>query len=87
MIVLTVSKPTNNKVDTSTKNANSLSTKEVANGVIEQPNVPLKVCTNDSVGSTNEHGYFKDDVDIGQLRSAFGKLMEENKVLDVITTI
>ncbi|GKA96868.1 zinc knuckle CX2CX4HX4C containing protein [Tanacetum coccineum] len=62
LIYRPVSKPTNKKVDTSTKNANLPSTKEVANGVVEQPNVPLK------------------------LRSAFGKLMEENKVLDVITT-
>ncbi|GKB16543.1 zinc knuckle CX2CX4HX4C containing protein [Tanacetum coccineum] len=37
----------------------------------------------DSYGPVNEHGYYKDDIDLEQLRSTMDKLMDENKVLDI----
>ncbi|GKB96389.1 hypothetical protein Tco_0982526, partial [Tanacetum coccineum] len=38
---------------------------------------------NNSYGPVNEHGYYKDDIDLGQLRSNIDKLMDENKALDI----
>ncbi|GJR30813.1 zinc knuckle CX2CX4HX4C containing protein [Tanacetum coccineum] len=41
--------------------------KEVVNGADIEPNVSQRVTMNDSLCSTNENGYFKDDIDLGQL--------------------
>ncbi|GJY02968.1 hypothetical protein Tco_0361120 [Tanacetum coccineum] len=50
-----------------------------------KPNVPLEVPMNDSSGSTNEYGYFKDDIDLGKLQSSMKELMDENKILELNT--
>ncbi|GJR39544.1 hypothetical protein Tco_1215228 [Tanacetum coccineum] len=52
-------------------------------GKNKAPNESPKVIMNDSYGPVNEHGYYKDDIDLGQLRSNIDKLMDENKVLDI----
>ncbi|GKF79620.1 hypothetical protein Tco_0235188, partial [Tanacetum coccineum] len=35
-----------------------------------------------SYGPVNEHGYYKDDIDVEKLRSTMDKIMDENKVID-----
>nr|GEY03720.1 zinc knuckle CX2CX4HX4C [Tanacetum cinerariifolium] len=80
-----VSKPSTTKEIASKLNTNAPSFKDDVNGADLQPNAPPKVIMDDSYGSTNEHGYFKDDIDLGQLRSNIEKLMEQDKVLDINT--
>ncbi|GJV51074.1 zinc knuckle CX2CX4HX4C containing protein [Tanacetum coccineum] len=80
-----VSKPITSKDDTSKQNMNVPPIKEVVNEAAIQPNVSKQVNTNDSSCPTNEYGYFKDDIDLGQLRSHVEKRMEEEKVLDIST--
>ncbi|GJS20258.1 hypothetical protein Tco_0448890, partial [Tanacetum coccineum] len=81
-----VSKPITNKENTSKPNANApYVSKEGVNGAVNEPNVSPKVMMNDSSGSINENGYFKDAIDLGQLRSNIEKLMDEDKVLDINT--
>ncbi|GKC56830.1 ATPase, F1/V1/A1 complex, alpha/beta subunit [Tanacetum coccineum] len=65
-----VSKLITTKENTSKPNTNapSVSKKDV-NGDAIQPNVSPKVIMNDSYGSTDENRYFKDDIDLGQLKS------------------
>nr|GEX77246.1 hypothetical protein [Tanacetum cinerariifolium] len=52
--------------------------KEDVNGAAK-PNLSHKVPMNDSSCSTNENGYFKDGIDLGQLQSNIEKLMDEDK--------
>ncbi|GKG57146.1 hypothetical protein Tco_0584572, partial [Tanacetum coccineum] len=40
---------------------------------------------NDSSCFVNENGYFKDDIDLAQLRNNIEKLMDDDKVIDVVT--
>ncbi|GJV16614.1 hypothetical protein Tco_1361937 [Tanacetum coccineum] len=65
-----VSKRVTTKENTSKPNTNapSVSKKDV-NGDAIQPNVSPKVIMNDSSSSTDENRYFKDDIDLGQLKS------------------
>ncbi|PWA46306.1 F-box domain-containing protein [Artemisia annua] len=68
-------------------NANEPSaSKEGLNGAASQPNVSSKVIMNDSTKITKENGYFKDDINLGQLWSTIKKLSEEEKVLDLNST-
>ncbi|GJZ54321.1 zinc knuckle CX2CX4HX4C containing protein [Tanacetum coccineum] len=80
-----VSKPITNKENASTPNTNAPSFKEKVNGADLQPNTTPKVSMDDSYVPTDEHGYFKDDIDLGQLRSNIEKLMDEDKVLYINT--
>ncbi|GKA93180.1 zinc knuckle CX2CX4HX4C containing protein [Tanacetum coccineum] len=80
-----VSKSITTKEIASKPNTNAPSFNEDVNGADLQPNTPPKVIMDDSYGSTNEHGYFKDDIDLGQLRSNIKKLMDKDKVLDINT--
>ncbi|GJV17252.1 zinc knuckle CX2CX4HX4C containing protein [Tanacetum coccineum] len=50
-----------------------------------KPKVSHEVRINDSSCSTNENGYFKDGIDLGQLQGNMKKLMDENKVLELNT--
>ncbi|GJX49932.1 hypothetical protein Tco_0276777 [Tanacetum coccineum] len=54
-------------------------------GLILTPNVSIRVTINDSLLLYNKNGYFKDDIDLGQLRSNIKKLMDEDKVLELNT--
>ncbi|GJY54079.1 zinc knuckle CX2CX4HX4C containing protein [Tanacetum coccineum] len=63
-----VSKPSTSIENTSKPNSNAPHvSKEVVNGADIEPNVSQRGTMNDSLCSTNENGYFKDDIDLGQL--------------------
>ncbi|GJX51422.1 hypothetical protein Tco_0278267 [Tanacetum coccineum] len=49
----------------------------------EKPKESPKVIMDDSYGPVNEHGYYKDDIDVEKLRSTMDKIMDENKVIDI----
>ncbi|GJX32627.1 zinc knuckle CX2CX4HX4C containing protein [Tanacetum coccineum] len=86
LIYMPVSKSSTMNENNSKPNANTPPiSKEDVNGAAIEPNVSHKVTMNDSSCSTNENGYFKDDIDLGQLRSNFDKLMDEEKVLELDT--
>ncbi|GKD34154.1 hypothetical protein Tco_1249663 [Tanacetum coccineum] len=59
--------------------------KEGANGAVNQPSISPTVIMNDSSCSINKNGYFKDDIDLAQLRNNIEKLMDDDKVLDINT--
>ncbi|GKD44488.1 ATPase, F1/V1/A1 complex, alpha/beta subunit [Tanacetum coccineum] len=59
-----VSKLITTKEIASKHNNNAPSFNKDVNRVDLQPNAPPKVIMDDSYGSTNEHGYFKDDIDL-----------------------
>ncbi|GJZ08090.1 reverse transcriptase domain-containing protein [Tanacetum coccineum] len=81
-----VSKPNTNKENTSQLKANTPSfSKDGANGAGDQPNASPTMLMDDSYQCTNENGYFKDDIDLVQLRNNIEKLMDEDKVLDINT--
>ncbi|GKE10366.1 hypothetical protein Tco_1413917, partial [Tanacetum coccineum] len=74
--------------NTSKPNSNaSPVSKEVVNGAIIKPNVFHEVPINDSSCPTNANGYYKDDVDLGQLKSNIEKLMDEDKVIEFNTNL
>lgn len=73
-----ISKPATNKV----ANKDGVSKGPVLN---EQPtNAPIMANLNDSSQVSNEFGYFKDDINIGELKSDMEKLMEVDKVLGIV---
>ncbi|GJR48595.1 hypothetical protein Tco_1316698 [Tanacetum coccineum] len=85
LIYRLVSKPITTKKDTSKLSTMIPSiSKEVVNEADVQLNVSQQACINDSSCSINENGYFKDHINIGQLRSNIEKRMDDEKVLDII---
>ncbi|GJT88736.1 hypothetical protein Tco_1070453 [Tanacetum coccineum] len=78
-----ISKPIATKEKVSKPNTTAPSLKEDVNEAVLQPKESPKVIIDDSYGPVNEHGYYKDDIDLEQLRSTMDKLMDENKVLDI----
>ncbi|GKE25037.1 ATPase, F1/V1/A1 complex, alpha/beta subunit [Tanacetum coccineum] len=52
-------------------------TMDGANGIGNKPNVSLIVWMDDSSPHTNDNGYFKDDIDLVQLKNNIKKLMDE----------
>nr|GFA61692.1 hypothetical protein [Tanacetum cinerariifolium] len=83
-----VSKPSTSFGNTSNLNtkAPSIVSKVVDEAAIE-PNVSHKVSMNDPSSSTNENGYFEDDINFDQLRSNIEKLMDENTILELNTNL
>ncbi|GJY17868.1 zinc knuckle CX2CX4HX4C containing protein [Tanacetum coccineum] len=77
------------KGNTTQQKANTLpNSKDDVNGACDQPYVSTDVHRDDSSLPNNDNGnpkYFKDDIDLIQLRSNLDKIMEEEKVLDINT--
>ncbi|GJW08921.1 hypothetical protein Tco_1571344 [Tanacetum coccineum] len=78
-----VSKPIATKEKVSKPSTTAPSLNEDVNEAVLQPKESPKVIMDDSYSPVNEHGYYKDDIDLEQLRGTMEKLMEENKVLDI----
>ncbi|GJT41068.1 zinc knuckle CX2CX4HX4C containing protein [Tanacetum coccineum] len=78
-----VSKPIAIKEKVSKPNITAPSLKKDVNKAVLQPKESPKVIMDDSYCPVNEHGYYKDDIDVEKLRSTMDKLMDENKVLDI----
>ncbi|GJW44848.1 zinc knuckle CX2CX4HX4C containing protein [Tanacetum coccineum] len=77
----TTSKPKENAPHTTTKGVDMAS---------EKPSVSSKEMNDESSRHTNENvksNFFKDDIDLGQLRSNMNKLVEEDKVIDINTDV
>ncbi|GKD57235.1 zinc knuckle CX2CX4HX4C containing protein, partial [Tanacetum coccineum] len=75
--------------NTTQQKANTLpNSKDDVNGACDQQYVSTDVHRDDSSLPNNDNGnpkYFKDDIDLIQLRSNLDKIMEEEKVLDINT--
>ncbi|GJS36918.1 hypothetical protein Tco_0535300 [Tanacetum coccineum] len=84
-----VSKPIINQENNTQQKANTLpNSKDDVNGACDQSYVSTDVHRDDSSRPNNDSGnpkYFKDDIDLIQLRSNLDKIMEEEKVLDINT--
>ncbi|GKA70040.1 zinc knuckle CX2CX4HX4C containing protein [Tanacetum coccineum] len=79
-----VSKPNTNMENIPKPNVNTPScSKEGTNRAGNQPSISPIVAMNDSSCFINENGYFKDDIDLAQLRNNIEKFMDEDKVLDL----
>ncbi|GJY25394.1 hypothetical protein Tco_0400120 [Tanacetum coccineum] len=78
-----VSKPIAIKEKVSKPITTAPSLNEDVNEAVLQPKESPKVIMDNSYSPVNEHGYYKDDIDLEQLRGTMEKLMEENKVLDI----
>ncbi|GJT35869.1 hypothetical protein Tco_0926288 [Tanacetum coccineum] len=78
-----VSKPVTSKEHTAKPNSNAPSSEEGIKGATKESQVSPEVTMNDSSGSTNENGLFKDGINLDQLRSTMDKLMDENLVLEL----
>jgi hypothetical protein len=75
VVNLACDKPNDNSI---LKVTNEVTNEETPN---DQSGTPL--VTNELSQSCNEYGYFKDDINIGELRSNMGKMKEADKVLDL----
>ncbi|GKC65830.1 zinc knuckle CX2CX4HX4C containing protein, partial [Tanacetum coccineum] len=84
LIYRPVSKPSTINENTSKPNSNIPPSNKDVNGAAKL-NVSHEVLMNDSSCTTNDNGYFKDDIDLGQLKSNIEKLMDEDKVLELNT--
>nr|GEX82312.1 ATPase, F1/V1/A1 complex, alpha/beta subunit, zinc knuckle CX2CX4HX4C [Tanacetum cinerariifolium] len=80
-----MSKPVTSKENTSKSNSNTKSSMKGVKGAAKESRVSPKVTMNDSLGSTNEIGFFKDDINLDQLGSTMDKLMDENTMLELNT--
>nr|GEU75802.1 hypothetical protein [Tanacetum cinerariifolium] len=81
-----VSKPNTNVDNTPNSNDNKPScSKEGAIRAGKQSSISPTVVMNDSSCSINENDYFKDDIDLAELRDNIEMLMDDDKVLDVNT--
>ena len=65
--------------ESETLDTNSKVTKEFHNEETSGPHLLQK----ESSQSRNEHGYFNDDIDLGELRSFLDKRYEQNKVIEL----
>ncbi|GJR19949.1 zinc knuckle CX2CX4HX4C containing protein, partial [Tanacetum coccineum] len=81
LIYRPVSKPSTINENTSKPNSNIPPSNKDVNGAAKL-NVSHEVLMNDSSCTTNDNGYFKDDIDLGQLKSNIEKLMDEDKSRD-----
>ncbi|GJY13847.1 hypothetical protein Tco_0383156 [Tanacetum coccineum] len=86
LIYRPVSKPSTPTEITSKPDSNAPPvSKEVVNGDDIELNVSQRVTMNEFSCPTNENGYFKDEINLGQLGSHMDKRMDKGKVLELNT--